>query len=68
MAKYTVHGRLSASVFLGVYEAKSKEDAIDMADLDEKANWNPCLCHHCARTIEIGEIYEAQAESANDES
>lgn len=62
MAKYQVYGTMSASVILGVYEAESKEEAIKMAGEDENANWMPSLCHQCSHEVELGDIYETEAE------
>lgn len=60
--KYQVFGVLSASIFIGEYEADSKEDAIDKANEDKKANWHPRICHHCSRNISIGDINDVEAE------
>lgn len=68
MKKYRVVGILSASVGLGVYEANSKDEAISMAENDDKANWNPQLCHYCAKSgIELGDVYEIDADEISDD-
>ena len=60
MKKYIVYGVMTASVILGEYEAKNKEDAIKQAESNNSANWMPSLCHQCAREVELGDVYETQ--------
>jgi len=62
MEKYAVYGLMTASVKIGVYEAENKEDAIKKADKDSNANWMPSLCWQCAGEVELGDIYETEAE------
>jgi len=59
--KYNVYGIMTASVFLGEYEAEDSEAAIELAEKDKQADWNPCLCHQCAGDIELGEVNDVQA-------
>lgn len=61
MKKYSVYGMVSGSVFLGEYEADTEEEAIDMANDNPEANWSPSLCHHCANEVDLGDIYDAEA-------
>ncbi len=68
MAKYNVYGTVGASVFLGTYEAKNEDDAIEQAEDNENANWSPTLCHQCSRELEVGDVYETQAELVEDET
>jgi len=62
MSKYNVYGILGASVFIGEYEADTKEAADKMAEEDPEANWNPSLCFQCGREVDIGDVYETQVE------
>lgn len=62
MKKYIVYGIVSASVVLGEYAAESKEAALEMAEKNQEANWNPTLCHQCSGEIEIGDVYDTQVE------
>ncbi len=62
MKKYTVMGIMSASVILGEYEAESKEQAEEMAEQDDSADWTPTLCHHCSDEIELNDIYKVEVE------
>lgn len=60
MPKYRVYSIATASVFLGEFEADTKEKAMEIA-----ANENPphhSLCHQCAGEIDLGDFYEEQAE------
>jgi hypothetical protein len=58
--KYKVYGIMTASVLIGEYEAKTAEDALDMANDDTEADWYPSLCHQCAREIDMGDIYDTE--------
>ena len=62
MKKYIVYGLISASKKIGEYEAKSEEEAIEMAEKDKNANWDYSICHQCSSEIEIGDMYEVHAE------
>ena len=62
MNKYIVYGLMTASVKLGEYEAKNKEDAIKKAEQDKEANWMPSLCWQCAGEVELNDVYETEAE------
>lgn len=62
MSKYSVYGLISASVYLGDYEAESEEAAIEMAEADDENDFNPTLCHHCSNSLDIGDVYEVNAD------
>ena len=65
MTQYTIIGQMSAWKVLGVIEAESAEDAINIAESDDminqEASW-VSLCHQCADVVELGEIYKYDAE------
>ena len=64
MAQYTIIGKMSAWKVLGIIEAESKDDAVEIAVADDMINneaW-VSLCHQCSNEIELGEIYEYEAE------
>lgn len=63
--RFRVYGTMSASVFIGEYEAVSKKAALDLAENDTHANWNPSICHQCSEDVEVGHIYETQVEEAS---
>jgi len=67
MDKYKVYGVMTTNVCLGEYEASSKADAITQADRDKEAPYWPSLCHQCATEIELGDIYDTQAEKVGGE-
>lgn len=56
--KYSVYGIMNASVHIGDYEADSKEQAEEMANDDQDADWYPCLCHQCSTELEVDDINE----------
>ena len=58
--KFRVIGLVSASIDLGVYEAETKEEAIDMAYDNDNTNFHPTVCTHCSKEIEIGNIYDEE--------
>ena len=60
MKKFRVLGILSASVDLGVYEAESKEDAIEQAYANPEANLKPTLCCKCSHDVELTDIYREE--------
>ena len=62
MAKYRVYGIMTANVVLGEYEAADRGAAIDMANVDNKADWYPSICHECSRKVELSEIDGVVAE------
>ena len=62
MKEYRVIGLVGASVELGIYKAKSKEDAIQQAYDNKEADFNPQLCWQCANEVEVGDVYDVEAE------
>ncbi|MAK54693.1 MAG: hypothetical protein CML17_02380 [Pusillimonas sp.] len=62
MATFRVYGVATASKFIGEYEASTKEEAIEMAENDDGADFYGSLCHQCASEFEVGDIYECQAD------
>lgn len=66
MKKFRVFGIASASVEIGVYEAENADEAIALADEDRNANWHPSLCHHCSREVDLGDVYETEAEEVEE--
>jgi len=66
MKKFQVTGIISASLVIGVYEAENAEAAIDLADKDRNANWNPSLCHHCSHKVDLGDVYETVADEVSE--
>lgn len=60
--KYHVYGMVSASVSLGEYEAESEEEAIQMAEDNQGANWYPSVCHQCSRELDVGDVYKVEAD------
>jgi hypothetical protein len=60
--KYNVYGIMTASIFIGEYEAESQEEAEDMANRDSNANWMPSLCHQCSNEIDLGDVYKTEVE------
>jgi len=62
MAKFRVYGIATASQLIGEYEANSPGEAKQMAENDDNGNWFIGLCRQCADEVEIGDVYEVQAE------
>ena len=64
MAQYTIYGFATASKVLGVIEAETKEDAIDIAWNDDMLSdeFYMSLCHQCSNGLEIGDIFKLEAE------
>jgi hypothetical protein len=60
MPKFAVYGVATASKFLGEYEAETQDEAIEMARVEGDYSFH--TCHQCARHVDIGDIYEEQAE------
>lgn len=58
MARYAVYGIISASKFIGEFEADSKDEAIAKAQAE--GDYHVSICHQCAREIDMGDIYEEQ--------
>lgn len=66
MAKYRVYSLMTAAVLAGEYEADSKEEAINMAENDSNAVTYAFLCHQCSHEVEIGDVYEFEAEEIDE--
>ena len=62
MPKFRVYGIMTASSLVGEYEVETKEKVIEKVEKDKESDWYRSLCHQCAGDIELGEIYELQAE------
>ncbi len=65
MKKFTVFGLITASTIVGTYEAETEEKAIEKAMDDENGNHYVSICHQCSREVELGDIYEYEAEQNN---
>lgn len=59
MPKYNVVGKVYASKFLGVFEADTPEEAVEMALNSDSASI--CLCHQCADEAEDAQVEDAIA-------
>jgi len=68
MPKFRIYGIMTASKVLGEIDAGSKEEALLKADADDEIGGNgfAALCHQCAGEIDLGDIYEYQAEEVED--
>lgn len=64
MSKYRVYGNVSATVYLGEYEADSEEEAEEKAEANVEANWSPTLCNQCAGELEVSDVYKVTIEKA----
>jgi hypothetical protein len=64
MPQYKIYGVASVSKVLGVIEAPTKDDAIKIAWNDDRLcdEWYMSLCHRCANKLDIGDIYQLDAE------
>jgi hypothetical protein len=60
MPLYRVVGTVTASKYLGEFEADSEEEAIEMALNSEEAYVS--MCHQCSSNCEDPEIHEASAQ------
>lgn len=56
---YSVVGLVTGSKFLGIFEASSEDEAIEMALNSDAAYVS--LCHQCSSQCEDGEIQTASA-------
>ncbi len=59
MPKYRVYGKITASKYLGEYEADSADEAEEMA-IDEHGSIT--LCHQCSGECADPEIHECDVE------
>ena len=62
MKKFRVYGLVSAHIVVGDYVADSANDAINMAYDDPEAKTSTGICHQCSRELEVGDVYEFEAE------
>lgn len=60
--KYLVYGVITATTYIGEYEANSKEEAKEMAWNDASVS----VCHQCSKNIEEPEIEKLVVEEIND--
>lgn len=65
MKKYGVWGIIGASVYLGDFEAESEEEAIEKAG---ETGCAPTICYQCAREVDLGDIYDYEADEIVDKS
>jgi len=61
--KYIVYAIATASWVLGEYEADSEKAALKMSDDDATSDWYKSLCHQCAESIELGDVYKTEVEA-----
>lgn len=61
MPKWDVYGKVSATKYLGQFEAETAEDAEQMA---MEANGHVAVCHQCANEVSDPEIHECIVEAA----
>lgn len=54
MPKYSVYGIVTASKYLGEFEAESEDEAKEMAS--ESDNNHICLCHQCSSELEVDDF------------
>ena len=60
MAKWNITGAVRGSKYLGIFEAETKEQAIEMALNSDECHVS--LCHQCSSECEDPEIDEVFAE------
>ena len=58
--KYRVYGKVTGSIYLGIFEAESAEEAIEIAN--EEAGGPIALCHECAGKCEDAVVEPIEAE------
>ena len=59
MPKFRVYGKVVGTKYLGTYEAKTKQDAIEQG---VKKEGFISLCHHCSKECEDAEVTNITAE------
>lgn len=57
--RWNVYGAVSATKFLGTFEAETAEEAEEMA---MEANGHVSVCHHCADEVSDPEIHKCTVE------
>lgn len=60
MPRYRVYGTVTASKYLGEFEADSEDEAVEAALNSAEAHVS--LCHQCADEMDDPEVHEASAE------
>ena len=55
---------IAASKYIGVFESENAKSAIEKAE--ERGDYYVSICHQCAREIEIGDVYEFDADEVDD--
>jgi hypothetical protein len=63
MSKWRVYGIVTGSKYLGEFEAKTKEEAEQLAIDSELASVT--MCYQCAEECEDPEIHEVNVEAAD---
>ena len=63
MPQYTIYGIASASKVLGVIEAPSEKDAVEIAWADDaiREEWERSFSEDCALELHIGDIEHIEA-------
>lgn len=64
MPKYRVYAVVTASKYMGKFEAESKEDAEQMAWESDEAYIS--VCHQCAREVDGAEIDRMEVEEVDE--
>ena len=59
--KFHVYGKMTASKYLGVFEAASEEEAVDMALSSDKNH--TFLCHQCSYEIDLDDSSFSDADA-----
>lgn len=58
--RFRVYAIMTASKFLGEYEAETASEASDMAE--KEADVWVSLCHQCAGEVDLGDVHDFQVE------
>jgi hypothetical protein len=58
MPQFHVYGAVYGTKYLGKFEAKTKDEAIKLAE----SNASVCLCHQCSSEVDSAEIQDITAE------
>lgn len=61
MPKYRIYAKAIASKYIGEFEANNEQEAIEKAELSDACHIQS-LCHQCSHEMDIGDIYELEAE------
>lgn len=60
---YRIYALMTASKFLGEFEAESEAEAREMAE--DQADFHVSICHQCSRQIEIGDVHDVDCEEVS---